>query len=190
MLKVNVSFKKLSLGTFHPFYSSSLSPSLNPKRTRTLSVLLLWLSLPSRPHSLFPEKTRILSLLPVTTVSARQGPLPGHLSQCRHRTVTPDPGLVSPESFMEGSWSAGALKPCKIIHDFKWHKITFPDLIWPYMTFNNLTWPWLTKHQLTWPYITLQGLTWTYIYHAQNMSIPYISIHILAWPCKNLHNHR
>ena len=28
---------------------------------------------------------------------------------CRHRTVSPNPVLVKPESFMETSWSAGAL---------------------------------------------------------------------------------
>ena len=50
-----------------------------------------------------------LSLLPAHTVSARQGPLPGQLVQCRQRTVTSDPGLVNPDSFMEASRSAGAL---------------------------------------------------------------------------------
>ena len=50
-----------------------------------------------------------LSLLPAHTVSARQGPLPGQKAQCRYKTVTPDPGLVNPESFMEASQSAGAL---------------------------------------------------------------------------------
>ena len=31
------------------------------------------------------------------------------MAVCRHRTVTPNPVLVNPESFMETSWSAGAL---------------------------------------------------------------------------------
>ena len=72
------------------------------------------LSLPSRPHSLillepFPNKTRNISLLPTQTVSAKQGPLPGQVAVSRHRTVTPDPGLVNLECFMEASRSAGAL---------------------------------------------------------------------------------
>ena len=72
------------------------------------------LSLPSTPHSLFlykpfRNKTMNLSLLPAQTVSAKQGPLPGQVGVCRHRTVTPNPVLVNPESFMEASQSAGAL---------------------------------------------------------------------------------
>ena len=58
---------------------------------------------------LFPNKTRNIFLLPAHNVSARQGPLPGHLAQSRHRTVTPDPGLLNPEYIMEPSRSAGAL---------------------------------------------------------------------------------
>ena len=72
------------------------------------------LSLPSRPHSLslltIPKQDQESLSAPCHTVSARQGPLPGQLAQCRHRTVTPDPGLVNPESFMEASRSAGALR--------------------------------------------------------------------------------
>ena len=49
-----------------------------------------------------------LPLLPALTVYARQGPLPGQLAHCRHMTVTPDPGLVNPEYFMEASRSTGA----------------------------------------------------------------------------------
>ena len=72
------------------------------------------LSLLSRPHSLFllepfPNQTRTLSLLPAHTVSGKQGPLPGQVPVFKHRTVTPNPGLVNPESFMVASQSAGAL---------------------------------------------------------------------------------
>ena len=47
-------------------------------------------------------------MLPAQTVPAKQGPLPGQVAVCRHRTVTPNPVLVNPESFMEASQSAGA----------------------------------------------------------------------------------
>ena len=52
------------------------------------------------------------------TVSAKQGPLPGQVAVCRHRTVTPNPVLVNLESFMETSLSAGALVPfwCHMSH--------------------------------------------------------------------------
>ena len=72
----------------------------------TVSAQQAPLPVPVRP---FPNKTRNLSLLPAKTVSAKQGPLPGQVAVCRHRTVTPNPVLVNPESFMETSWSAGAL---------------------------------------------------------------------------------
>ena len=67
------------------------------------------------PHSLFlykqfPNKSRNLSLLPAKTVSDKQGPLHGQVAVSRHRTFTPDPGLVNPESFMEDSRSAGVLQ--------------------------------------------------------------------------------
>ena len=64
------------------------------------------LPVPVRP---FQNKTRNLSLLPAQTVSAKQGPLPGQVTVCRHRTVTPNPVFVYPESSMEASRSAGAL---------------------------------------------------------------------------------
>ena len=50
-----------------------------------------------------------ISLLQAQTVSAKQGPLPGQVAVCRHRTITHNPVLVNPESFMEASRSAGAL---------------------------------------------------------------------------------
>ena len=67
-------------------------------------------SLPSSPHSLFllepfQHQTRNLNLLPAQTVSS----LPGLVAEWRHMTVTPNPGLVNPESFVETSRSAGAL---------------------------------------------------------------------------------
>ena len=49
-------------------------------------------------------------MLLAQTVSARQGALSGQVAVCRHRTVTPNPVLVNPESFMEASRSAGALR--------------------------------------------------------------------------------
>ena len=64
------------------------------------------LPVPVRP---FLNQTRNLSLLPAQTVSAMQWPLAVHVAVCRHRTVTPNPFLVNPESFMEASWFAGAL---------------------------------------------------------------------------------
>ena len=72
------------------------------------------LSVPSRPHSLFllepcSNKTRNLSLLLAQTVSAKQGPVPSQVAVRGHRIVTPNPGLVNLESFMEISQSAGAL---------------------------------------------------------------------------------
>ena len=78
---------------FHPFYCSSWSCSFNPNRTRNISLLLLWF-VPAQqvplpvPANHSQTKTRNPSLLPVNTVSARKGPLPGQFAQCRHRTVT------------------------------------------------------------------------------------------------------
>ena len=74
---------------------------------------LAWVCLcPADPTSCscspFPNKTRNLSLLPAHTVYWQE-PLPSQLAQCIHRTATPDPGLVNPESFMEASRFAGAL---------------------------------------------------------------------------------
>ena len=48
-------------------------------------------------------------MLPAPTVSAKQGPLPGQLMVWRQRNVTPNSGLVNPESVMETLRSAGAL---------------------------------------------------------------------------------
>ena len=56
------------------------------------------------------NKTRNLSLLPAQTVFAKQGPLPDQVAVWIHWTVSPNPGLVNPESFMETSWSARALE--------------------------------------------------------------------------------
>ena len=82
----------------------------------SLSALTLVYLCPVGPTSCsckpFPSKTRNLSLLPAHTVFARQGPLPGQLAQCILRTIPPNLGLVNPESFMEASWSAGALLFC------------------------------------------------------------------------------
>ena len=50
-----------------------------------------------------------VSLLPAHSVSAKQGPLPGKVAVYRHGTVTPNPGLVILESFMEASQSFDAL---------------------------------------------------------------------------------
>ena len=47
------------------------------------------------------NKTRNLSLFPAQTLFAKQGPLPGQVAVWIHRTVSPNPGLVNPESFME-----------------------------------------------------------------------------------------
>ena len=63
------------------------------------------------------NKTRNLSLLPSQNVSAKQGPLPGQVAVRRHRTVTPNPVLVNPESFMEASRSTGALGKEKLFCD-------------------------------------------------------------------------
>ena len=51
--------------------------------------------------SVFPNKTRNLSLLPLWTVSARQGPHPGRVFPYRHRTMTLNPVVAIPGSFME-----------------------------------------------------------------------------------------
>ena len=48
-------------------------------------------------------------MLPANTLSARPWALPGQLAKCRHRTVTPDPGILNPESVMEPSRFAGSL---------------------------------------------------------------------------------
>ena len=101
-------------GDFSSKFSSSCYCSINPNRTGNFSLLSLQtvsaqqapLPVPVKP---FPNKTRNLSLLPDQTVSAKQGLLPGQVAVCRHRTVTPNPVLVNPESFMETSRSAGAL---------------------------------------------------------------------------------
>ena len=70
-----------------------------------LSALALVCLCPAGPTPFsccpFLNKTKHMSLLLAQTVSARQGPLPGQVAQCRHRTVTPHPGHVNPESFME-----------------------------------------------------------------------------------------
>ena len=101
-------------GDFSSIQSSSRYCSINPNRTGNFSLLSLQtvsakeaqLPVPVRP---FPHKTRSLYLLLAQTVSAKQGPLPGQVALCRHRTVTLNHVLVNPESFMETSWSAGAL---------------------------------------------------------------------------------
>ena len=101
--------KQIIKGNFSSISLSSQYCSINPNRTWNFSLLSAQqapLSVPVRP---FPKKSRNLSLLPAQTVSAKQGPLPGQVVVCRHRTVTPNPVLVNPESFMESSRSAGAL---------------------------------------------------------------------------------
>ena len=79
-----------------------------------LSALSLDCLCPARPTpcsctKYSQKKTRNLSLLPAKTVAAKQGSLHGQVAVSRCRTVTPDPGLVNPESFMGASRSAGAL---------------------------------------------------------------------------------
>ena len=107
-------FNKLSKVTFSPFIQVPNTAQSIRTGLGTSLCSLSGLSLPSRPNSLFllepfTNKTRNLCLLPAQTVSAKHGPLPGQVVVCRHRTVTPNPDLVNPESFMETSRSAGDL---------------------------------------------------------------------------------
>ena len=105
---------KIVYSDFSSIYYSSGSCSLNPNMIGNLSLLLLWfvsaqqapLPVPANHSQTRPGIS--LCSLPYT-VSARQGPLPGQLALCRHRTVTPGPGLVNPESFMEASPSTWAI---------------------------------------------------------------------------------
>ena len=91
-------------------------------KTKKLSLLSLWtvsaqqVPLPV-PVQTIPHKTRNLSLLPAQTVSAKQGPLPGQVAVWRHRTVTPNPGLLNPDSVMKTLRSAGALEH-KFLNNF------------------------------------------------------------------------
>ena len=112
MLKLFNCIIVFSKVTFQILNFSSWSCSFNQNRTWKFSLLLLlFVSAQQAPlpvpanHS----RTRPGTYLRPHSISARQGPLPGQLVQCRHRTVTPDPGLPYPESFMEASRSAGAL---------------------------------------------------------------------------------
>ena len=108
-------FLKVSKVTVLPFYSSSWYCSINPNRTRILFLLSLWTvsaqqtPLPVPVRTIPKQDQESSSLLPAHTVSAKQGLLPVQVAVCRHRTVTPNPGLVTSESFMEASGSAGAL---------------------------------------------------------------------------------
>ena len=107
-------FNKLLKVTFLPFIQvPNTAPSIQTRLGTSLCSLSRLsvhrrpkLPVPVRP---FPNKTRNLSLLPFKTVSAMQGPFPGQVAVGRHRTVTPNPVLVNPESSMEASRSAGAL---------------------------------------------------------------------------------
>ena len=65
------------------------------------------LSLPGMPHFLFqltiPKQEQESLCDPCPYCVCQAQPLPDQLAQSRHRTVTSDPGLVNPESFMEAS---------------------------------------------------------------------------------------
>ena len=108
-------FKNHLTGLFSHFMQFPGTALFKQIRKRTSLYFLSGLSLLSRPHSLFlfepfQHKTRILFLLLAQTVSAKQGPLPGQVAVWIHRTVTPNPGLLHPESVMETSRSARALQ--------------------------------------------------------------------------------
>ena len=42
-------------------------------------------------------------------IIVKPGPIHGQVAVCRHRTVTPNPGLVNPVSFIEASLFARSL---------------------------------------------------------------------------------
>ena len=90
-------FSKLYKVTFYLFYSSSWSCLINPARPTPCS----WYP--------FQNKTRNLFLLPAQTVSAKQGLLHGQVALCRHRTVTPNPALANPKTFINAPLSVGSL---------------------------------------------------------------------------------
>ena len=105
---------QIGKGDFSSIYSSSRFAQSIWTGPGSSLCSLSGLSLPSRPNSLFllepfTNKIKNLSLRPAQTVSTKHGPLPGQLAVCRHRTITPNPDLVNPESVMEASWSARAI---------------------------------------------------------------------------------
>ena len=67
----------------------------------TLRLYKWCLSISFVPNNHFQKKTRNISLLPLWTVSARQGPHPGQVLPYRYTTITPIPVLSIPGRLME-----------------------------------------------------------------------------------------
>ena len=105
-------FLKLSKVTCLPCYSSSWFCSINLNKTRNLSLLSLWTVSAQQAPLLVPVRTILKQ-----DQESLAAPGPDCLCHAEAsswsdgsvQTVTPNPGLMNPETFMEDSRSAGAL---------------------------------------------------------------------------------
>ena len=107
-------FQKSSKVTFLPFYSSSWYCSINTNKTGNPSLLSLWTV--SAQQAPLPVPVRNISIQDQESLSAPGPDCPCQArasswsgGRVKHRTQTPNPGLVNPESFMETSRFTGAL---------------------------------------------------------------------------------